>query len=75
MAVLDMFNKILVKVFISDIYSGYGPGFPKTQSFHVCPFLTLSVRNGPSVSFETNVLRNDVIDRLKDGVMAIEIDR
>ena len=30
-------------------------GIPKTQSFNLCPFLTLSVRNGPSVGFETNV--------------------
>ena len=28
---------------------------PKPQSFNLCPFLTLSVRNGPSVSFGINV--------------------
>ena len=28
---------------------------PKTQSFNLCPFLTLSVRNGPSASFGTDV--------------------
>ena len=27
----------------------------KPQSFNLCQFLTLSVRNGPSVSFGTNV--------------------
>ena len=27
---------------------------PKTQFFNFLPFLTLSVRNGPSVSFGTN---------------------
>ena len=26
-------------------------GIPKTQSFNLCPYLTVSVRNGPSVSF------------------------
>ena len=30
-------------------------GIPKTQSFNSCPFLTLSVRNGPRDSFGTNV--------------------
>ena len=52
---LVMFNKMLVIVFTIDIYSGYGPGSHKTQSFNLCPYLTLSVRNGPSVRFETNV--------------------
>jgi len=52
-AVLVMFNKMLVIVFIIDFYSGWA-GIPKTQSFNLCPFLTLSNRNGPSVSFGTN---------------------
>ena len=49
-----MFNKTLVIVFIIDVYYGYGPG-SKTQSFNLYPFLILSVRNGLSVSFGTDV--------------------
>ena len=29
---------------------------PKKPPFNLCPFLTLSVRNGPRVSFGTDVL-------------------
>ena len=47
---------MLVIVLTIDFNSRYGPGrILKTQSFKLCPFLTLSVRNGPSVCFATNV--------------------
>ena len=49
-----MLNEMLVKVLLSTFTLDIGWD-PKTQSFNLCPFLTLSVRNGPSVSFETNV--------------------
>ena len=49
---------MLVIVFIIDFYSGYMAGIPNIQSFNLCPFLTLSVRNGSSVSFGTNVAHN-----------------
>jgi len=52
--VLVMFNKILVIVFIIDFFWIWA-GIQKTHSFNLCPFLTLNVRNGPSVSFGTNV--------------------
>ena len=41
--VLVMLNKMLVIVFIND----YKTTILKSQSFNFCPFLTLSVRNGP----------------------------
>ena len=54
-AVLVMFNKMLVIVLIIDFYSGYKLGSQK-PSLSICAhFLTHSVRNGPSVSFGTNV--------------------
>jgi len=55
--VIVIFNEMLVIVFIIDFYPRYGPGVGtlKTQSFNLCPFLTLSVKNGSSVSFGTNV--------------------
>ena len=46
--VLVIINKMLVIVLIIDFYSRYGPGFYKPKS-------TLSVRNGSSVSFGTEV--------------------
>jgi hypothetical protein len=50
-----MFNKMFVKVFIIDFYSAYGPGSQK-PSLSIClSFLTVSVRNSPSVNFGTNV--------------------
>ena len=55
--VLVMFNKMLEKVFLLG-WIGASGRIPKTQSFNLCPFLTLSVRNGPSVSFGTNVPLN-----------------
>ena len=51
--VLVIFNKMLVIVVIIDFYSGHGPGSQK-PSLSICA-LTLSVRNGLSVSFGTNV--------------------
>ena len=52
--VLVLPNKMFVIDLTIDFYSRYGLGY-LTQSFNLCPFLTLSVRNEPSVSFETNV--------------------
>ncbi len=39
---------------IQDMFENWKPNIveiPKTQCFNLCPFLTLSIRNGPSVSF------------------------
>ena len=52
MAVLVILDKILLIVFTFDFYSLYGPGSLKPS---LSPFLSLSVRNGPSVSFGTDV--------------------
>ena len=49
-----MFNKLLVIVFIR-LLLWIWAGIPKTQFFNLCPFLTLSVGNRPSVSFGTHV--------------------
>ena len=46
---------MLVKVFIIDFYSAYGPGSPKPSHSIFLSFLTVSVRNSPSVNFGTNV--------------------
>ena len=48
-------NKTLTNILLIDFYSGIWAGIPKTQAFNLCPFLTLIVRNGPSVRFGTNV--------------------
>ena len=53
--VLVMLNKMLVIVLLST-YSFDMDWDPKnTVNFNLCPFLTLIVRNGSSVSFGTNV--------------------
>ena len=52
--VLFMLNKMLVIVFFRLLLSIWA-GILKTQSINLCPFLTFSVRNGPSVSFGTNI--------------------
>ena len=52
--VLVMLKKMLIIVLLSTLISIW-TGILKTQSYNLCPFLTLSVRNGPSVSFGTNV--------------------
>ena len=42
------------------------------MSFNLCPFLTLSVRNGPSVSFGTNVpwsLSEHVLKKLREFLL------
>ena len=49
-----MLYKMLVIVLFSTFTLDMSPD-PKPKSFNLCLFLTLSVRNGPSVSFETNV--------------------
>ena len=46
---------ILFIVFIINLCSRIWAEIIKIQSFNLCPFLTLSVRNGSSVSFGTNV--------------------
>ena len=48
-----MFNKMLVIVFTDDFYSGYGPGSQK-PSLSICAYL-YNTKNGPNVSFGTNV--------------------
>ena len=53
--VLVMLNKMLVIEFIFNFYTRYRARILETQSFYLRPFLPLSVRNGPSVSFGINV--------------------
>ena len=50
-----MFNKMHGYSFYYRHFLWIWAGIPKTQSFDLCLFLTQNVRNGPSVSFETNV--------------------
>ena len=52
--VLVMLNKMLVNFYYRLLISIWA-GIVKLQSFNLCPFLTLIVRNGASVSFGTNV--------------------
>ena len=52
--VLVILNKLLVIVF-TICFTLDMDWDPKTQSSNLCPFLTHSVRNGPSVSFGANV--------------------
>ena len=50
--VLVMLNKILIIVLLSTFTLEWA-GIPKTKSIDLCPFLTLSVRDGLSVNFGT----------------------
>ena len=47
----DSFFKMLVIVLYFRLLLSIWPGNLNPQSFNLCPFLTHSVRNGPSVSF------------------------
>ena len=67
--VILIFKKRLV--FIINVFSRYAQGSKKTQSFNLCPFLTLSVRNGPSVSFRTNVPCITPLGKRKSGRLTV----
>ena len=57
--VLVMLNKMVGYRFIYRLLLLIWVVILKPQSFNLCPFLILSVRNGPSVSFRTNVPCNN----------------
>ena len=55
MVVLVMFNKMLGLDLTIRLLLSIWDEILKAKSFHLYPFLTLNVRNGPSVRVGTNV--------------------